>query len=446
VIGRGRHLPPALAVLAILAGGARADDSAADLEAQHQAALAVLNNPPLTGLLITEVEPESAAAGAGMRGGDILTEYHGTRVTTLQTLTELVADALARRLEGAAVGNDVLARVRRGDRELILVLPRAILGLRLIEVKAGVPGPRNPPPNLRGTLDMDWKAVLQTSRTEGAQGPAAFRTFERSDPRPDGPSSGTLPVEEWTGWELCTIEPVGEDGIVGSIERHHLVPSAAPLSAGGPPPATERTTFTFRLRLGDYKTLPAFVLEEVAARYPATTGLETARVVATATRRGETLQTTSGTAADDNAAPAGGAPHEIAAPLNAIPQSALPWVAAALPQAPGDALAVYLLSIRDLLPRPGYVLATRGRQPMPADPDAGEAPATASAPATAAAPIGWRVDLMLCGVVLESYWFSDRRGLLCVETFGPQSIVVRRVDNAKTAATPLERKLPPRKP
>ena len=98
------------------------------------------------------------------------------------------------------------------------------------------------------------------------------------------------------------------------------------------------------------------------------------------------------------------------------------------------------------MPRPGYVLVTGGKQPLPADPAAMDAPATVPAPvpATAAAPTYWRVDLMLCGVVIESYWFSDQRRLLCVQTQGPQSIVARRVDNAKTAALPLERK--PAKP
>jgi hypothetical protein len=438
-MGRGLHFPLIVIAAAFLSGPARADDPAADLETQHQAAVAILNKPPISGVLITEVQPESAAAAAGMRGGDILTEYQGTRVTTLRGLTELVAEAVARRLEKAALSEHVTARVHRGERELTLLLPRDILGIRAVEVRAGVPGPRNPPPNPRGTLALDWKTVLQTLRAEGAEGPAAFRTFERTDLHPGAVSSV---VEDWTGWELCTLKPEGEDALAGSIERFQIVSADSPI-ATQPALATERATFTFRLRLGDYTSLPAFLLEETSAYYPAPTGLENSHVVASATRRGDTLQALIGTATGDNAPPpAAGERHEIPAPLNAIPQAALPWVAAALPQSRGDALGMYLLSTRDLLPRPGYVLVTCGKQPLLADPAALDAPSTgpASAPGTAAVPAAWRVDLMLCGVVIESYWFSDQRRLLCVQTPGPQSIIARRVDNAKTAALPLERK------
>jgi hypothetical protein len=454
VTARVRQLPGALLALTLLAGTACAEDPAADLEAQHQAAVAILNRPPVSGLLIAEVLPESVAAVAGMRGGDVLTEYHGTRVTTVQGLTELVADAVARRLQGAAVGQDILARVRRADRELILVLPRDVLGLRAVEVRAGVPGPRNPPPNARGTLALDWQALAKTLHSNAVEGPEAFRIFERRDPQPGAaPSPGavSMATEEWSGWELCTVQPEGEDALVGSIERYHLVAAAAPATTR-PEPVTECSTVTFRLRLGDYKTLPAFVLEEMTARYPVPTGPEGSKTVVGATRRGETLQVTIGTVKGDEArTPDHGGPHENAAPLSAIPQAALPWVAAALPHTRGDALGLYLLSIRGLLPLPGYVLATRGRQPLPSDPAAlvspetepQSAPAIAVAPTTGAPAAAWRVDLMLCGVVLESYWFSDQRRLLCVQTLGPQAIIARRVDNARTAAMPLERKPAP---
>jgi hypothetical protein len=442
-MGFRRQLPSVFLALG-LAGAARAADPPADLEAQHQAALAALKSPPVSGLLIIDVQPESAAASAGMRGGDILTEYHGTRVTTLQGLSQLVADAVARDLEDAAVGKDLLARVRRGDRELFLVVPRDILGLRAVEVRSGVPGPRNPPPNPRGSLAFDWKPVLEQLRADNATGPAAFRTFDHADSSPDAGPAGVLPTEEWTGWELCTLQTEADDTLVGTVERYHLVGTAT-TAASQPAPVTERSTFKFKLRLGDNKTVPAFVLEEVQARYAVPKAFGNAQIVASATRRGETLLATIGTVTGDNVLPPGaGDRHENPAPLSAIPQAALPWVAAALPQSKGDALGLYLLSVRDLLPRPGYVLVTCGKQPLPVDPATG--PTTAPATTRAAAPSAWRVDLMLCGVVIESYWFNDQRRLLCVQTSGPQSIVARRVDNAQTAALPLQRKPAPKNP
>jgi hypothetical protein len=438
-----------LAAVTFVSGAARAADPVSELEVQHEAAVAALKSPPTTGLLITEVPPESAAAAAGMRGGDILTEFQGTRVTTLQGLTELVAEAVARRLEKAALSEKVTARVHREGRDLTLLVPRDVLGIRAVEVRAGVPGPRNPPPNPRGALALDWKAVLQTLRAEAADGPAAFRLFERTDLRIGGAPSGRAAasaVEEWTGWQLCTIKPEGEDVLTGTIERHQIVSVDAPADTQ-PAPATERSAFTFRLRLGDFKALPAFVLEETSARYPVPTDLENSQVVTSAARRGDILLAQIGTATGDQAPPSGaGERREVSAPLSAIPQAALPWVAAALPHTQGDALGLYLLSPRDLLPRPGYVLVTSGKQPLPPDPAFVDPPATApaSVAATAAAPTCWRVDLMLCGVVIESYWFSDQRRLLCVQTPGPQSIIARRIASARTAALPLERK--PAKP
>jgi hypothetical protein len=46
---------------------------------------------------------------------------------------------------------------------------------------------------------------------------------------------------------------------------------------------------------------------------------------------------------------------------------------------------------------------------------------------------------MHCGIVIESYWFSDDRRLLCIQTQGVQSLISRRVESAKIAATPMER-------
>jgi hypothetical protein len=423
----------------VLALPALAADPVADLEAQYQSALAVLNKPPITGILIAEVQPESAAAAAGMRAGDILTEYDGIHVTTLQALTEQVSETVALRIKEDAAGKAVLARVRRGNQEVSLQLHREVLGVRALEVQAGVPGPRNPPPNPRGTLDLDWKSLVQTLRTDRLSDPAAFRLFDRTD---------ATAQEDWIGWELCTLAPTGDNALAGAIDIHHLLP-ASPEPANVSQVPTERSAFTFRLQLGDFKTAPAFVLEEATERYAGAAGQENAKIFASTKRLGEKLQTTIALATGDNVPDASaGEHHENAAPLNAIPQAALPWIAAAMPHGQGDALALNLLSIRDFLPRPGYVLATRGKQPLPPEPGPELTAAMAlipSPPETAPAAAGWRVDLMHCGVIVESYWCTDQRRVLCVQTQGPQSLIARRVESAEIAAKPLERTAAPPK-
>jgi hypothetical protein len=58
--------------------------------------------------------------------------------------------------------------------------------------------------------------------------------------------------------------------------------------------------------------------------------------------------------------------------------------------------------------------------------------------------MAWQVDLLFCGVVMESYWYSDERQLLAIQSQGTQSLMARRVASAKIAATPMISKAPPR--
>jgi hypothetical protein len=256
-----------------------------------------------------------------------------------------------------------------------------------------------------------------------ADGPAALRLFERTE----SPTDANI-KEDWIGWEVCTLKPEGDEVLAGTVEIYHLLPATTEPADASPVPA-ERSAFTFRLQLGDFRSAPAFVLAEATARYAASTGLENTKIVVDSKRLGEKLQTNIALATGENLArPGTGEYHENNAELNAINQAALPWVAAAMPHREGDALALNLLSIRDFLPRPGYVLATRGQQKLPVEP--GPAPA---------AIVAWRVDLLHCGMVIESYWFTDQRRVLCVQTQGPQSLVARRVESAEIAAKPLER-------
>ncbi len=438
ILGRrgGGWIAAVICASGIAATAARgaATDPADDIEAQYESAVAALKKPAVGGVLVTEVGPESAAAAAGLRGGDIITEYYGTRITTLQTLREQIAEAVARRLDDPASGNRVLARVRRGTDEKLLQVPREALDIRAVEVEANVAGPRNPPPNSRGTLTLNWGQAAEALQHDGKAG-TVFRSFERTQ------RAGGAANEEWIGWQTCVIAiAADEESLTGTVQWHRITQIPDDLKVGQVPP-NEQTTVTFHLALGDYKSLPAFVLDEVTAHYP---GEQGSTITATGKRLGERLQASITVNA---AAPS---PHENAAPLNAIPQPALPWVAAALPHEKDAALGVNLLSLRDLQSRPGYVLVARGLDAMPADP--AEVPATApttvaatipasTAPAAAAeASRAWRVDLVHLGVVIESYWFSEQRSLLLIEAQGANAVVSRRTVSLDQASLPMERK------
>jgi len=439
-------------------------DPAQDLENQYQQVVSVLKKPPLSGVVVTEVPPESPAAAAGLRGGDIILEYYGTKITSLKVLSEQVALAIGQRLENNQAGKLVLMKVRRDGDERVIGLPRELLNIRAVEVEVGAAGPRNPPPNQRGALALDWKDVLATLRADGTPPdaipggatdlsrdavPAAFRMMLHADAVIDTTQPSKLRLyadEEWAGWQICRVTGKGEDVLEGKVEMFHIMPFWKTEDDKVP---TEHSTFTFRLRLGDYKTAPAFVLEAATSRTAAPAGQENMQYVIEGTRLGEKLQTNSGLSTVEGQLGDGGRrpeKHENGAPLSAAPQWALPWIAAALPQEDGDALGLYLLSTRDMLPRPGYVLATRGRVALPVDPlGADAAPATASGPVTttskaASEALPWRVDVMHTGVVVESYWFTDQRRLICVQTQGPQSIVTRRPDSVKAASSPQEKK------
>jgi len=418
-------LKPLLITLTLLlaASALRAADPAppvSDIEAQYQTAVHIMNKPPLNGVLVTEVGPDSSAAAAGLRAGDIITEFYGTKITSIQTLRDRVADAVSRRLDKSEAGPNVLMHIVRGNEEKNLLVIRSPLDIRAITIQANVPAPRNPPPNLRGTLALDWPAVAAALAKDDQ---VAFRTFERTE------FENTDPNEEWIGWQVCKVTSTPET-ISGKVQWHRIT-NLTTDAKGNATVKTEETSVSFRVSLGDYKTTPAFILEEVTANYP---GDFDSTITATGKRIGERLEV--GIVATEPGVPAPATtPHENAAPLNTIPQPAIPYVAAAMPHEKDAFLGLYLLSLRDLQSRPGYVIVTRGRDAVPASPDV-VPPAAKPAPA-------WRVDLVHMGVTIESYWFSDDRQLLSIQSQGVQSNISRRSANLAAASLPLAPKTQP---
>jgi hypothetical protein len=128
---------------------------------------------------------------------------------------------------------------------------------------------------------------------------------------------------------------------------------------------------------------------------------------------------------------------ESACPITAIVPAAVPLVAAAMPQQKDAVLALHLMSARDFVARPGYVLVTRGKQELPKNDDtfALDKPATAPAPPTA-----WRVDLMHCGIVTDTFWLNDQRRLLRTDTISGTSLVTQRVPGETEARVPVYQK------
>jgi hypothetical protein len=430
----------AAGVLLAGAAAARAADPAAAVDEQYAAVTAAMKKPSATGVLVTEVGPGTAAAEAGIRGGDILVSYRGSTIQTLAALRAELADAIA---QGALDAGDretlgasesgvtaaltrsskVLVGLRRAgeknDTPLVLQVKREPLGIRAIEVEAGVRVAGNPPPSLRGSLKMGWDEVILNNSGENASdgGVAYFVTTTA-----DGAD---------VNWQRRTMRVVGENEVEGSLSTYR---------ADAPPSEGPTETVTFQMRGGDYQNAPAFLVESVDVTIGQDLG-QAATHTSLARRAGLLMKTES---------PAGN--METAAPLDSAVGAALPLVAAAMPHEKDAVLPVRLMSVRDFVSRPGYVLNTRGKvdEEITTRPAALPATNPAAVPATrpgrplAAGHGGppaqlWRVDLQHCGVIVESYWFSDDRKLVRSEVAGGTPLTSRRVvsEDAARGIVPL---------
>ena len=415
---RGRQLPAtagwgksacALAVLSLLilttptiAEVPASQPSATDVESQYQAVLAEMRHPTATGILVTEIEPESPGGAAGLQAGDIIYHYAGSTVHDLDTLRRRLADQIAAKLTEPLAGTPgveevkVLLGVHRGDKDVILQVSRAPLGIRAIEVEAGAPANLNPPPSLRGSIVLAWADLAKMQPMDAA--PAFYRTMDTTD--------------TWTSWQRRTFV-AGTDDFTVQFENHHVDPST------GEPVASEAVDL--RVRTGDYSHEPAFLLDSLQETMHTPEGAD---ILNNAERHGLSLRTQGKTSYPMRVLlrPA----TDVDCPLDSLPEPALPMVAAALPQdAGGAALQLHLLSLRDFVPRPGYLLISRGKQ-------ARDASNSASA--------AWRVDLLHCGVTIETFWFDDRRQLVQFDS-PTAGLIARRVATAEEAATPAVQKV-----
>jgi len=362
------------------------------IEDNYQVVLSEMKHPPTTGILVTEIEPDSPAGPAGLQAGDIIYHYAGDTVRDLDSLRKKVADVFASEL---AENNDnkVLLGVHRAGNDVILQLPRAPLGIRAIEIDAGVPVTPNPPPSPRGSITLAWDDLARQQSTDSAQ--TFFRTSD---------SAG-----QWISWQRRTFAPAA-DAVTGEGDTYRVAPDTGAILSS--------EFASFRLRTGDYVSAPAFVLDS----FDATIRTVNYSIITThAERAGPTLRTQIKTAyADRVFTPIH---SELETPLTAIPNAAVPLLAAALPQEKDAALSLHLLSVRDFLARPGYLLIARGKQPFP----------STNNPADQV----WRVDLLHCGVTIETYWFTDQRKLIEIDSISGTTLTTRHVGSLDEASLPV---------
>jgi hypothetical protein len=191
---------------------------------------------------------------------------------------------------------------------------------------------------------------------------------------------------------------------------------------------TATESITLRLTTGDYKTSPAFILESADVVTKPGNG---SVVTVGARRAGPVVRTQTDTKFATHLE--GPVKREQASPMTTLLPPAIPIVASALPQQKDAVLAVHYMSVRDFVARPGYVLVTRGKVELPNEKSILETKQKNP-------PQAWRVDLMHCGTIVESYWFSDQRRLLRVDTFSGTSLIARRVaTEAEARVTAVEK-------
>ncbi|MCL2646219.1 MAG: PDZ domain-containing protein, partial [Phycisphaerales bacterium] len=399
-----------------------AEPSSREVDAQYAMVLSVMKSPVATGVLVTEIAPASPAGSCGLRAGDIIVKLNGKDTRSLSALREQVAELIAATLMkgGEERSGKAPLMIRRGDDAITINVPAEPLGVRAIEVQAGIAAPLNPPNSAPGSIKLAWKELRDLQNAGGGGGDLGrdvfFRNFET-----DG---------SWLGWQKRSAKPTTDDILTGTHEVYHVNMNEKDTKDA----TVDRSeSITFTLHTGDYTTTPAFVLDSVEIVSQEGTATFRSSVIRAGNLFRRDLQIPSekggGRTMRSVQSPREG-------PLSTIVPSAIPLLAAALPQQKDAVIPLQLMSARDFIVRPGYVLATRGKQPLPTDDLAPPPPLPSEShdnPGEA-----WRVDLLHCGAVIESDWFSDDRRLLRVDSFGGTTLVSRRVANEREARSSAE--------
>ena len=302
--------------------------AAEDVACRYTPLLAAMKNPGVTGILITELQPLSAAEAAGLRVGDIITRYDGKPVETEEALKTAVAEAVAASAN-KVVASPVVVQVRRGGATVSRPIAAGGLGAATREVAAGVAAKGNPPGTDRGGFALEWAKVpvgdadtaAWTRQYEGDE----FAGFERR-----------VVTCEGMRWTVAVTSWIVDGGKV-----------------------IEEQTSTVEFTAGDDKLTPAVQVaglswrgygQEVKAERK---GLIVGGTITTETEKIKQIERV-----------------EQATVLGAMPGSAIETVAAALPQVEGGGggggggvvLPVALISEIDLRTRLGYALVTLGRK------------------------------------------------------------------------------------
>lgn len=341
---------------------------------RHAPVLRTLRMPPVSGLLVTQIIP--LAPHTGLREGDIVTAYNDAPVATLPLLQDAIATfAAAAALEAddqqllldrLAAGEDPVRRasiaVRRGAETITLRVPPGGLGTRLRPVEAGVPASLNPAPSPRDQITIAWDDVPTIRPVAGQiRGDQTWLRIHNA-------------AGELIAIEHRQLQPLG-DSWTAKTRTWHI--------AQGKVADSESAEVTFAP--GDHQARPALTLNSFTWQG---LGWKVA-----AQRKGLTVQGTV-----ESASASAPRPAEVREPtaLGAVPASALPALAAALPRKEGLVLPLSVIREADLRTDTGYAMQAFGSKPLNQGP----------------VKEAWAVRLWHAGTVVRTWWFDDQRRLV----------------------------------
>lgn len=368
-----------------------------ELTERYQQVVAAMKRPPVSGVLIAEFGPNSAALAAGCRPGDIITGYAERDITTEASLRQAVAASVAEARLDAHAAPRVRLQVRRltvsqprGEMQTLFVA-RGPLGITGLETEAGVPLGLNPAGTPRGDFVMEWGAVPTLEPPTGKMmGQELWtRLYQGS---------------EWVGFERTRVDKAGGTWTLAvtswQVDHQRVV---------------GQQTAVIGFTASDNRQAPGFGLE-VADLEDTVTGTR-----ATIEKKGATIR------GSIDPLPGSAGRHEnVARPtavigqssgIGVIPVYALPVAAAALPQRADIVAPFAQLSEADWQTRLGYAFKTLGKVSVSG---AGEL---------------WAVQVLHMGRAEMTFYFSDQRELVRAELGA--GLVAQRVGNEDEARREL---------